>query len=409
MKQEQPAQITSVHLKGYKSIRDLSVDLKQGLNIIIGANGSGKTNFMEFLNAAYELNYGQLLNGQNKRFECEVIANNTTLKLKGERVFQSKFKNVSYQVEELILVNDEKRQVVHFLDQNKKVVAEEEIEANFFLYDFINHFETLFLQFENPLNKIFKEKLALNLSCGIGDVLINSQYEQRNFFNSELESDNGFYSFLNTIFFKTDKVINNNKRLATIINEIVEDEWFSVEALQMNLKQFSSIKNVRIDWELTRRTIQDDNDDGETGSITSFNFLFFINDEWINWNQLSDGTKRLVYLIGSVTYATENTIILIEEPELGIHPHQLSTLMNFLKFQSAEKQIILTTHSPQVLNCLKATELDRIIVARHEGKTGTQMYHLSEEEQGFAVQYMKNEAFLSDYWLLSGFMNEETV
>ena len=116
-----------------------------------------------------------------------------------------------------------------------------------------------------------------------------------------------------------------------------------------------------------------------------------------------------MYLIGSVTYATENAIILIEEPELGIHPHQLSTLMNFLKFQSAEKQIILTTHSPQVLNCLKATELDRIIVARHEGKTGTQMYHLSEEEQEFAAQYMKNEAFLSDYWLLSGFMNEETV
>ena len=75
MEQEQPAQITFVHLKGYKSIRDLSVDLKQGLNIIIGANGSGKTNFMEFLNAAYELNYGQLLNGQNKRFEvnCRVL------------------------------------------------------------------------------------------------------------------------------------------------------------------------------------------------------------------------------------------------------------------------------------------------------------------------------------------------
>ena len=83
--------------------------------------------------------------------------------------------------------------------------------------------------------------------------------------------------------------------------------------------------------------------------------------------------------------------------------------MNFLKAQSSEKQIIITTHSPQVLNCLKSTELDRIIVARHEGKAGTKMYHLSEEEKGYASQYMENEAFLSDYWMQSGFMNEEPV
>ena len=169
------------------------------------------------------------------------------------------------------------------------------------------------------------------------------------------------------------------------------------------------IKDVRFDWAVARTTVREDEEGDETGTITGFEFQFFVNEEWINWNQLSDGTKRLFYIIGSVTYAKQDEIILIEEPELGIHPHQLSTLMNFLKSESAEKQIILTTHSPEVLNCLKATELDRIIVARHEGKAGTKMYHLSEEEQGFAAQYMKNESFLGDYWQLSGFMNEETV
>ena len=98
----------------------------------------------------------------------------------------------------------------------------------------------------------------------------------------------------------------------------------------------------------------------------------------------------------------------MEEPELGVHPHQLTLLMNFLKAQSLEKQIIISTHSPQVLNCLKEDELDRIIVARHEGKLGTKMYHLSEEEKGYAAEYMQNQAFLSDYWLQSGFVNEET-
>ena len=43
------AYISKVHLKGYKSIKDLEIDFKPGLNIIIGPNGSGKTNFLEFI------------------------------------------------------------------------------------------------------------------------------------------------------------------------------------------------------------------------------------------------------------------------------------------------------------------------------------------------------------------------
>src|ERR1700733_5297409 len=41
--------LNNVHLKGFKSIEDLSIDFQKGLNILIGKNGSGKSNFMEFL------------------------------------------------------------------------------------------------------------------------------------------------------------------------------------------------------------------------------------------------------------------------------------------------------------------------------------------------------------------------
>ena len=42
----QPYYLQRAHIKDFLSIRDAKVDFKPGLNIIIGANGSGKTNFV---------------------------------------------------------------------------------------------------------------------------------------------------------------------------------------------------------------------------------------------------------------------------------------------------------------------------------------------------------------------------
>src|SRR5215212_10997300 len=41
--------LETISLSGYKSIRELkSFRLRDGLNVLIGANGSGKTNFIRF-------------------------------------------------------------------------------------------------------------------------------------------------------------------------------------------------------------------------------------------------------------------------------------------------------------------------------------------------------------------------
>ncbi len=44
--QESDVFLKQVRLKNYKSIIDAEIDFKPGLNIIIGNNGSGKTNFL---------------------------------------------------------------------------------------------------------------------------------------------------------------------------------------------------------------------------------------------------------------------------------------------------------------------------------------------------------------------------
>jgi len=144
-------------------------------------------------------------------------------------------------------------------------------------------------------------------------------------------------------------------------------------------------------------------------TITNFYLEFLIDKTWLTFNLLSDGTKRLFYIISEIMSnnvpsplkTTDLDIILLEEPELGIHPHQLHQLMQFIKEQSTEQQIIITTHSPQVLDILGPHELDRITICRSDPKNGTQLSHLSEKEINKAKKYMKEEAFLSDYWRFS--------
>jgi predicted ATP-dependent endonuclease of OLD family len=51
-----PLYINSLHLVGYKSIRDATISFQAGLNIVIGKNGSGKTNLLDFLDIVISSN-----------------------------------------------------------------------------------------------------------------------------------------------------------------------------------------------------------------------------------------------------------------------------------------------------------------------------------------------------------------
>ncbi|MGL4597826.1 MAG: hypothetical protein ACRCYO_09865, partial [Bacteroidia bacterium] len=85
-----------------------------------------------------------------------------------------------------------------------------------------------------------------------------------------------------------------------------------------------------------------------------------------------------------------------------IHPHQLHKLMLFLKEQSKHKQIIISTHSPQVLDVLGKDELDRINVCSLVPGKGTQLRQMTEAEITKARKYME-DGYLSDYWRFSDF------
>lgn len=64
--------IDSLTVKGFKSIASLKVDLRP-INILIGANGSGKSNFVSVFSFLHEIQQGQLQNYVRKAGGAEQL------------------------------------------------------------------------------------------------------------------------------------------------------------------------------------------------------------------------------------------------------------------------------------------------------------------------------------------------
>lgn len=81
--------------------------------------------------------------------------------------------------------------------------------------------------------------------------------------------------------------------------------------------------------------------------------------------QLSDGTLRFICLVTLLlqpdSFLPET--ILIDEPELGLHPYAISLLASLIKKVSVKKQIIVSTQSVELLNEFEAKD---VVVVNHQ-------------------------------------------
>jgi predicted ATPase len=83
--------------------------------------------------------------------------------------------------------------------------------------------------------------------------------------------------------------------------------------------------------------------------------------------QLSDGTLRFICLATLFLQprGLQPDTILVDEPELGLHPYALAVLGGLLRQASEQKQIIVSTQSVELVNQLSPGDV--IVTERHEG------------------------------------------
>lgn len=74
-------------------------------------------------------------------------------------------------------------------------------------------------------------------------------------------------------------------------------------------------------------------------------------------SQLSDGSLRFICLVTALMQPDPPSTIIIDEPELGLHPYAISLLGSLLESVSEQMQVIVATQSPQLLDEFSVDDL----------------------------------------------------
>jgi predicted ATPase len=117
----------------------------------------------------------------------------------------------------------------------------------------------------------------------------------------------------------------------------------------------------------------------------------------IGARELSSGL--LVYLFFLVLVHREDAprVLLIEEPETGLHPHRIHEVIKLLRTLNDDGvQIVLTTHSPEVLSVCEPDEV-RVFLRPH-ADSGTEVHALAAD---FKKRMMRRDT-LGGIWASEG-------
>lgn len=107
----------------------------------------------------------------------------------------------------------------------------------------------------------------------------------------------------------------------------------------------------------------------------------------------NDGTLRLLAIIASLF--SENSITLFDEIENGFNPHIIQDLVNVL--YSHDRQIIVTTHSPEVLQYIPEEYIEnstKFLYRKTDGSTGIDNFFTNPDIKQKLEMLGPGEAFL---------------
>ena len=107
----------------------------------------------------------------------------------------------------------------------------------------------------------------------------------------------------------------------------------------------------------------------------------------------SDGTISVLAMVAALFFA-KGELAVFEEPDRNMHPHLIGRLVQMMKEASENKQIILTTHNPEIL---RHSDLDDILLVQRDDDGNSTVTRPADSEM--LKVFLENELGIEDLFV----------
>ena len=133
---------------------------------------------------------------------------------------------------------------------------------------------------------------------------------------------------------------------------------------------FSKILGKPFQW-----TIDQDDNGSHFVKITKQNGLYH------NSDGLGEGILSLMFIVDALC-GNNDELLVIDEPELSLHPQLQRRLLDVILEKTKDSQVIISTHSPNMLS-LESIINDGMVARVFESEQGTTICMIDEESRAF--------------------------
>ena len=335
-----------ITVTGYKSIRELRDFALGDLNVLIGANGAGKSNFLSLFKLFKSLANDrlQLFIGNEGGADYLLhfgakITDQIELKLK----FNYKYYQLSADTYEALL---------GFAKPNKLIFRQEEFgteigdelnqpkknenlgvgheESNLYEHEESNLYEAVVL---NPIRSILKDVYFYHFQDTTDKAKVKFPHNVHDDFRLKSDAAN-----LGAFLYRLKKIAGHQSVYNQIIKTIRLIAPFFDDFVLTPENQL-----IRLQW---KHRNSNDNFDA---------------------HQFSDGTLRFICLATLLLQPNPPSLIIIDEPELGLHPAAMELLVEMLRSVTTKSQVIISTQSVEMVNYFLPEEI--IVVDREKDES----------------------------------------
>lgn len=374
-----------IEIEGFKSIRKLALDLRP-INVLIGANGAGKSNFISAFMLMQEIAGSRLIEYVMQVGGAEFLLHHGQ---KQTPVLRLGFFLTVHPVKFAYALELSPSEDDLFLITDEHVTLSSEAPKNEFSLPLVGPPGT-----ERGRDVVWSSAFAPLVTAYLEKTTPPASTEVKEHMGTFFEMMRTLFSWLHPFNFHDTRADARLKQLQGINDDehALNPDASNLASLLYRIKQKRPEHYSRI--VATVRLVAPYFDDFRLRPFPGNERMILLewsernSDNIFNAHALSDGTLRFICLTTLLLQPAPPKLIIIDEPELGLHPYAIQLLAGLVRSAAQESQIIISTQSVTLVNQFDPEDL--IIVDRHE-RESTFRRPTSEEIASWLEDYSLGE------------------